>query len=387
MERIIRSSERRKKQNLLRTLHPASKRIKENIYFRDKACIDLSSNDYLGLSAHPALKDTFIKAAKNSGISSSASRLLSGDSEMFHILEAKVASFKKTDASLIFNTGYQANIGIISALFGKKDAVFSDKLNHSSIIDGILLSRAKMFRFRHNDTSHLEYLLQNERHKYEDALIITESVFSMDGDLSPLDELAILKDKYGCKFMVDEAHATGIFGESGAGLSENLTLRNKIDIIMGTFSKALGSFGAYVACSSCIKKHLINASRGFIYSTALPLPVIAANIASLGLIKKEPFRRKSLLENSACFRDRLKGLGLDIRGCSQIIPMVIGDSEKTVLISEKLQEKGYWALPIRPPTVPRGEARIRFSLNYYHKKDMLEKLVDEISDILHKNKV
>lgn len=378
MERIKSFLEERKKNNLLRTLNPVSARKGGKIYLKGKEYIDFSSNDYLGLSSHPELKEAARDALEGWGTGSSASRLLSGDSDIYHELEEKVADFKGKEASLVFNSGYQANLGIISALCKRGDVVFSDKLNHASIIDGILLSGAKFFRFRHNDTKHLESLLKKERKNSRSALIITETLFSMDGDRAPLKKIVALKEKYDSRLMVDEAHATGIFGEKGTGLTEEEGLTERIDLIMGTFSKGLGSFGAYLASSATVKDYLINFSRSFIYSTALPVPLIASNLRSLDLVKKEPQRRKVLLENSDYFRHKLKNIGLNVKGSSQIIPVILGDNQKAIEMSKKLQSMGYWVLPIRPPTVPDGQARIRFSLTYHHTKDILEKLINDI---------
>lgn len=374
--------EERRDAGLMRALRPARGRKEGRIYFADgSAYLDFSSNDYLGLSGHPKMIESAKRAAEELGTGSSASRLLSGDMCLHHELEEKTAAFKNKETALVFNSGYQANLGVISALSGKNDAVFSDKLNHASIIDGIVLSGAKLFRFNHNDAEHLELLLDKERKNFKNALIITETIFSMDGDRASLSEIAALKEKHACMLMVDEAHATGIFGENGSGVVEEEGLAGKIELIMGTFSKALGSFGAYIACSAEMKEYMINSARSFIYSTALPPSVIAADLTSLSLVEKEPFRRKKLLENSSYFRNALKEQGFEVKGASQIIPIILGDAEKAVSMSEELKKRGYWALPIRPPTVPAGESRIRFSLSYYHTKEILERLIDDIRQI------
>lgn len=378
MERIEEFLKRKKQNNLLRVLKPATFRGQGLRFSEGKEFIDLSSNDYLGFSTHPKLKEASKEVVEKIGVGSSASRLLSGDLDIYHHLEEKTAQFKGKERALIFNSGYQANIGIISAFYSRGDVIFSDKLNHASIIDGIVLSRAKFFRFSHLGLNHLEQLLKKQRHKFKEALIITESVFSMDGDKPALGELVSLKEKYNCKLMVDEAHATGIFGKSGAGVVEEEGVVNEIDLIMGTFSKALGSFGGYVACSKRLVDYLINTARSFIYSTALPPSVIAANLASLELVKEEPKRRKDLINNADYFRKRLKDLGFKIKGSSQIVPLIVTDSQKVIKISEELQKKGYWVLPIRPPTVPVGESRLRFSLTLNHSKEILEKLIKDL---------
>ena len=381
MDGIEKFLKERKENNLLRVLRPADSRGEGKIYFKDKGYFDFSSNDYLGLSDHPGLKNASKRGIEKWGTSASASRLLSGDLELHHKLEEETATFKGKQSALVFNSGYQANVGIISALCKRGDAVFSDRLNHASIVDGILLSGARFFRFRHNDTDHLESLLKKERNKFRETLIITETIFSMDGDRCPLKEIVELKERYNCILMVDEAHATGIFGRCGSGVVEEEGLIKKVDLIMGTFSKALGSFGAYIAGSKKIKDYLINSSRSFIYSTALPPSVIAANLASLDLIKEEPFRRNKLLENSNYFRQELKKRGFNVRGSSQIVPLIPGDSEKTIGLSQELRNRGYWVLPIRPPTVPKGESRLRFSLTYHNTKEILERLINDICEI------
>ncbi|MFH1594289.1 MAG: 8-amino-7-oxononanoate synthase [Candidatus Omnitrophota bacterium] len=378
MERVEKLLKERKAKGLLRRLEPLSKRGRGRIRLQERDYLDFSSNDYLGLTNHPRLIEAAVKATQAWGTGSSASRLLSGDLNIHHDLESKVAAFKGKEAALVFNSGYQANVGIISAIVGRGDAIFSDRLNHASIIDGALLSGAKLFRYRHNDVNHLESLLKRERDKFKGVLILTESVFSMDGDRAPLKEIALLKERFGSLLMVDEAHATGIFGASGAGMVEEEGMIDKVDLIMGTFSKALGSFGGYIACDRRIKEYLVNFSRSFIYSTALPPSVIAVNSASIDLIKEEPFRRDRLIENSIYFRKGLVGRGFCVRGDSEIVPVILGGALRAVNLSKALQESGYHVLPIRPPTVPTGESRLRFSLNFDHTKEILDRVIDAI---------
>ena len=369
----------RKQNGLLRKLFPFSFRKKGLIFSEGKKYVDFSSNDYLGLSGHPRLKKAVREELKKEGFSSSASRLLSGNKSIFAELEKKTAEFKQTESALVFNSGYQANVGAISALAKKGDAVFLDKLSHASIIDGVILSGADFFRFKHNDVKHLKELLDKKRKLYRRALIVTESVFSMDGDICPLKELVSLKKQHSCLLYVDEAHATGIFGPDGAGVISEFGLSKNVDIVMGTFSKALGSFGAYIASSKMIIDYLINTARSFIYSTALPPAVIAANLASLNLVKKEPQRRITLLANAQHFREKLKERGFSLHGESQIIPVILGNSEKASQAAEYLQDRGYFVFAIRPPTVPQNEARLRFSLTYYHSRRILDKLINDIA--------
>ncbi len=378
MERIEEFLQKRKQNNLLRYLRKYSFRRDGNICLEGNEYIDFSSNDYLGITNHPKLKEAAKKAIEEFGIGAAASRLLSGDLEIHHQLEKETALFKKRESALIFNSGYQANVGIINSLCTKEDVIFFDKLAHASLIDGIFLSGAKNFRFRHNDYEHLEFLVNRERNNFKEAFIITETVFSMDGDVALLEKIVQIKEKYNCKIMVDEAHATGIFGLNGTGIVEQKGLIDKIDYVMGTFSKALGSFGAYFVCSQMVKDYLINNCRSFIYSTALPPSIIASNLVGLKLIKEESFRRTELLKNAQFFRDKLKQKGFSVRGSSQIVPLIIGDNEKTIKLAQALQNKGWWVLPIRTPTVPAQESRLRFSLTYYHTKEILERLIGDI---------
>lgn len=371
----------RERDGLLRVLRPIAWRRGAKISLNNKEYIDFSSNDYLGLSNHPRLIEESKKAIDKFGTASCASRLMSGDLEIHYQLEEEVAGFKNKEAALVFNSGYQANVGIISALMKKGDCIFSDRLNHASIIDGIILSGARIFRFQHNDIGHLNLLLKEEREKFHNALIITETIFSMDGDRSPLKELVRLKNKYNCLIMVDEAHATGIFGQNGSGIVEEEGLTKEIDLIMGTFSKALAGFGAYLASSKDIIDYLINTCKGFIYSTALPPVVIAGNSASIKLVKEEPHRRRKLLDAAKYFREELKNKGFQVKGASQIVPLIAGENKKADKISKALQEKGYWVLPIRPPTVPVNQARLRFSLTFRHNIEILQRLIDDISKV------
>ena len=371
----------RAEEGLLKTLKPVSCRYEGKIYLNKKEYIDFSSNDYLGLSGHPKLIAEAKSAIDKFGTAVCASRLMSGDLEIHHLLEEEVCRFKNKEAALVFNSGYQANIGIISSLYSRSDCIFSDRLNHASIVDGILLSGAHFFRFQHNNIEHLEGLVEKERNKFNKAIIVTETIFSMDGDRPPLKDLVRLKEKYNCEILVDEAHATGIFGKNGSGIVEQEGLDEEIDFIMGTFSKALGGFGGYLAASRKIIEYLINTSRSFIYSTALPAAVIACNLASIQLIKEEPYRRVKLLESAQYFREALKTKGFRVRGDSQIIPLIIQDNIRTVEFAKRLQEKGYWVLPIRSPTVPLGEERLRFSLSFYHNREILKNLVNDISGI------
>ena len=374
MNMIAQQLAQRQQQGLLRSLRPAHHRQTGSLTVDGRALIDLGSNDYLSLSSHPKLKQAAKEAIDRYGTGAGASRLLSGDFEWFHELEARTAGFKGKESALVLNSGYQANVGLMASLCGKGDAIFCDRLSHASLLDGIRLSEAKLFRFQHNDIDHLESLLIRHSTKFTKCMVVTESVFSMDGDLAPLQAIASLKARFGFTWFLDEAHATGVFGPNGSGLAAQAGVTDSVDLLMGTFGKALGSFGAYVACSIEMKQWLINTCRSFIYSTALPPGVIAANLAALALIESEPYRRIELLKRADALRERLKTLGFDVRGESQIIPVILGATERAVTLSGRLEDAGFRAQPLRPPTVPVGQSRLRVSLCYDHDQTVVDRL-------------
>jgi glycine C-acetyltransferase/8-amino-7-oxononanoate synthase len=342
---------------------------------------DFSSNDYLALSLHPDLIAASRKYLEMAGAGAGAARLMSGDLTVYHELEKKIAELKGQEAALLFGSGYLANCGIIPALLGRQDVVFCDRLNHASIYDGCRLSRARLVRFHHNDLNHLEDMLKSRRGKGE-ALIVVESIYSMDGDRSPLKELVSLKEKYGCLLMVDEAHATGLFGPNGGGVIEEEGLSSHVDLAMGTFGKALGSYGAYVAASGSMIDFLVNRARSFIYSTALPPAVVGASLAAIKIIQKQPELRQKLFAKVDLFKSILRQGGLDGLGSSQIVPVLIGESSTAVYLAEKLRRKNIFATAVRPPTVPESTARLRFSITLHHKNDVLKKTATTLLEIL-----
>ncbi|MEK6599421.1 MAG: 8-amino-7-oxononanoate synthase [Deltaproteobacteria bacterium] len=345
----------------------------------------LCSNNYLGLANHPKIKQAAIKAIEKYGFGSGASRLVSGNMELHAELEQRLAMFKGAEAALVFNSGYHANIGIISALVGRGDLIFSDKLNHASIIDGGILSRAKFIRYPHKDINALENLLKKHSSliTHHSALIITDGVFSMDGDIAPLKELSELADKYNCILMVDDAHATGVLGANGKGTLEHFGIENPNIIQMGTLGKAFGCFGAYVAGSKKLVDYLINKARSFIYTTSLPPSVCAAGIAALDIIENEPQLRRGLWDRVVYFRTELKQAGLDtLKSETQIIPILVGEAEKAVRISRDLLGKGIFLQAIRPPTVPEGTSRLRVTLMANHSWDDLKYALDCIKEVV-----
>lgn len=325
--------------------------------------LNLASNNYLGLAGDPALIEAMTAATVSGGCGATASRLIVGNHAAYREVEDYLARFKGIGAALLFPSGYHANVGTISALAGRGDVVFSDKLAHASIIDGIVLSRADHKRFRHNDSEHLSHLLRKYRPEYRRALIVTESVFSMDGDVAPLVELVALKEKYNAWLMVDEAHGAGVFGSQGQGLVHALGLGTTVEVQMGTFSKAFGCVGGYIAGANALIDYLVNSSRSFIYSTGLPPGVVAAIGAAIRAVERAQARRKRLREHTDRFRWLLQAGGLNTgASTTQIIPAIGGEVGVTNRWAELLQEAGVAAVPIRPPTVPAGRARLRFSL-------------------------
>ena len=335
-----------------------------------------SSNNYLGLANHPALKQAAQKAIENYGCGSGASRLISGSMTIHHELEQRLATLKKTEAALVFPTGYHANIGLLSALMGPGDTILSDSLNHASIIDGCRLSRADTRVYRHADTVHLNELLQACPATGQ-RLIVTDSVFSMDGDLAPLTEIVSLAQQYDAWVMVDEAHATGVFGPHGSGLVEELGLTGQVDIQMGTLGKALGCVGAFVAGSHALIDWQVNRARSFIYTTAIPPAVAAAVLAALDIVEREPERRQQLWDNTRELADGLRSLGYTLGATrSQILPVIIGEARETMAVAEAILQRGVFAHGIRPPTVPEGTSRIRVTPMATHTSEHLSRTLD-----------
>jgi 8-amino-7-oxononanoate synthase len=328
----------------------------------------LCSNNYLGLADHPALIDASVRACQSFGASSGASRLVSGTMEPHEDLEMAVAGFKGTETALAFNSGYAANTGIIQALVGRGDVIFCDRLNHASIIDGALLSGARLVRYPHNDAVALAGLMEKQRGTGR-CLIVSDGVFSMDGDLAPLAELAELRRRHDALLMVDDAHGCGVLGEQGRGSAELLGVLSHIDIHVGTFGKALGSFGAYAALSRELRDLLVNRARSFIFSTSLPPAVLAASTAALELVQSAEGDelRKRLYDNTSLFRGMLRDAGFSLgEGNTQIVPILTGGAEETMDFSRQLLEEGVFVQGIRPPTVPAGACRLRCTVMATH---------------------
>lgn len=371
-----------RQQGLARTIRTVSGTGPHTV-FDDQQVLLLCSNNYLGLAEHPALKEAAIKAVQQSGNSSSASRLVSGSLPLHDQLEEAVASWKGTEAALIFNSGYAANTGIISALAGKGDLIFSDRLNHASIIDGAMFSGAKLIRYPHNDTNTLAQLLA--KHETNGLrLIVTDTVFSMDGDLAKLQQLTRLAKEHNALLMVDDAHGSGILAEEGRGCCHLLGEQGGVHLLMGTFGKALGSFGAYLATSHLIRDYLINRARSLIFSTSLPPSVLAASMAAIKLVRSDEGAqlRHKLTDNISFFRNSLSDQGFSIpHSPTPIIPLIIGDPELTMSFSAQLLEQKIWVQGIRPPTVPAGTSRLRCTVMASHSKTDLQTAAVTIGNI------
>ncbi len=327
--------------------------------------LNLSSNDYLGLSSYPKLLEEFyeqtdVRALPYSAVSS---RLLSGNHEYYEMLENDLCDLYDKEAALVFSSGYHANIGILPALTSKRDLIVADKLVHASVIDGLRLSESEMFRYRHLDMEHLRKLLQQNRDKYENIFIVTESVFSMDGDVADLQELCEIKKEFDAFLYVDEAHAVGVRGTNGLGCCEEQACIEDIDFIVGTFGKAFASVGAFVVCSQLFREYLINTQRSLIFTTALPPVNVAWTRFVLNHMPDFYDLRIKLSTTADKLRQVLADKGFETRGGSHIVPWVCGSNENSIEMADLLRDNGFFALPVRYPTVPKNESRIRFSLN------------------------
>jgi len=380
----------RRQQGTLRTLTPLTRLRGGRVRLAGESdgpeLLDFSSNDYLALSEHPEVIAAGRQALEQLGTGAGAARLMSGDLDLHHRLEEEVAKLKNSEAALLFGSGYLANAGVIPALAGRDDVLFIDRLCHASIYDGCRLARARVIRFRHNDTGHLEELLRRERGRHGQPLIVVESIYSMDGDRAPLADLVALKNRYDCGLMVDEAHATGLFGPRGGGVIEADGVAAEVDVAMGTFGKALGSYGAYVAGSRSLIDYMINRARTFIYATALPPAVVASSLAALRLLRADPGPRRDLWDKVAIFKETLRRGGLTGLGPSQIIPIMVGESRRAREKALALRDRGIFVTAVRPPTVPAGTARLRFSVTRHHDRETLQRVAETVVAVLNEDK-
>jgi 8-amino-7-oxononanoate synthase len=335
-----------------------------------KPVVLLCSNNYLGLANHPRVREASAEAAMRWGIGAGASRLISGTMTIHRRLEERLAAFKGRETALLFGSGYLANTGAIAALVRPGDVVFSDELNHASIIDGCRLSRAEVFVYGHRDVEHLAWGVAQAGGR--GALIVTDSVFSMDGDVAPLHDIVELAQRRRLRVLVDEAHGTGALGPGGRGALAEAGIEDQVDVIVGTLGKALGSYGAFVACDRMMARYLLNTARTFIFSTAPSPPAVAGALAALDLLEERPRRVEKLAANAAAIRSELEREGFDVRGSrTQIVPLVVGDAQLSVRICEGALERGVFAQAIRPPTVPPGTSRLRLSVMASHREEEL----------------
>jgi len=343
-----------------------------------KPVLLLCSNNYLGLADHPRVREAAAEAAMRYGAGAGASRLVSGTMRIHRRLEERLAEFKGSERALLFGSGYLANVGTVQALARPGEVVFSDALNHASIVDGCRLAGAETFVYNHADLDHLAWGLQQAEGR--GSLIVTDGVFSMDGDIAPLEGIVELAREHDVRVMVDDAHGMGTLGPGGRGTVAAAGLEDEVDVLVGTLSKSLGSYGAYVCCERSMAKYLVNTARTLIFSTALPPPAVAAAMAALELLQSEPRRVEKVQRNSALLRDALNEKGLPtLPGITPVIPLVIGDAETAVAATEHALGNGVFAQAIRPPTVPAGTSRLRLTVMASHTKSELREAASTIA--------
>jgi 8-amino-7-oxononanoate synthase len=376
--------EQRAAQDRLRALKPSALAPEGRIWRDGRLLVNFASNDYLGLSQHPALIAASIAATRDHGAGVAASRLVTGENPLFSALEARIASAKNQPAALVMASGYQTNLTAIAALADKEVAggpvtILADRLAHHSLLQGALLSGARLMRFQHNDCDHLESLLRARTAKGDYCLIVTESVFGMDGDLADLSAIGALAREFGALLYVDEAHATGVFGSRGFGVCEDFA--DVVDVAMGTFGKALGGFGSYLACSADIRQFLIQRCGGLVYSTGLPPAALGAIDAALTLVSGMAEARANLLTQAARLRKDLTAQGWNCgASASQIAPVLIGAEADALALATEVERRGFLVPAIRPPTVPQGSSRLRVSLSAAHKAEDIDALIAVLAE-------
>jgi len=347
----------------------------------DRALVNFGSNDYLALAGDPRLAAAVAESTRRQGWGSGASPLITGYAQAHQRLEQRLAEFEATEAALLFSSGFAANAGTIAALAGPGDVVFTDRKNHASLLDGCRLSRADVRVYPHGDPQRLDELLARSADKRR-RLIVTDGLFSMDGDLAPLGDLVDVARRHDAMLMVDEAHATGVFGSCGRGVAEELGVEDHVDVRVGTLSKALGSVGGFVAGSRSLVEWLVNRARPYVFSTATPAAASAAAVAALEIVQREPQRREALLARARSLRSELTAQGWDVGNSqSQIIPLMVGEPKQAVALSGALHHRGLFVPAIRPPTVPQDEACLRISLTAGHTDAMIAALLDALHDL------
>lgn len=368
-------------QGLRRGLEPMAGPQGPVVSLAGRDLVNLCSNDYLGLAADPRVKAASARAVERHGAGAGAARLVVGDLDLHHELEARLGRMKGTESALLFSSGYHVNAGVVGALVGPGDAVFSDAWNHASIIDGCRLSRAEVHVYPHGDVAALSAQLAASRARRR--LVVTDAVFGMDGDAAPLREITDLCAQNGAMLYLDEAHSTGVLGATGSGLAEALGVTGEVDVLMGTLGKALGSFGAFVAGSRMLTDWLVSRARTFVFTTALPPASCAAAIAALDVLEGEPERRARLDALSSRMKAGLEGLGFPMRGVvAPIFPVVLGEERRALLASRLLRERGFLVKAIRPPTVPRGTSRLRVSLTASHTPEQVDGFLAALREVL-----
>jgi glycine C-acetyltransferase len=356
-------------------------------HYDGREVINLASNNYLGLANHPKLIEASLKATKELGVGSGAVRTIAGTMRIHMELEEKIARFKNSEACVVFQSGFAANAGTVSAILGKEDFILSDELNHASIIDGARLSRAKIKVFRHKDADHCEELLNEIANEPGHKLVITDGVFSMDGDIGPVDKLGALAEKYGAIMMVDDAHASGVLGRNGRGSVDHFGMHGRVDVQVGTLSKAIGALGGYVCGSKDLIDYLYHRARPFLFSTSHPPSVAATCIAAFDILETEPERIDRLWKNTRYFQGGLKRAGFNIGGVNTpatqtpITPVIVGEGRAAMDFSRALFEEGVMGTGIAFPTVPEGKARIRLILTSEHTKEQLDRALETLERV------
>lgn len=341
--------------------------------FDGKEVVNLSSNNYLGLANHPKLREAARRAVDTYGAGSASVRTIAGTMSLHTELERRLAAFKRTEAALVYQSGFTANSGTVSAILGREDVIISDELNHASIIDGSRLSRATIKIYPHKDVAAMRRLLEESKDARR-ILVITDGVFSMDGDIAPLPDIVEVAKKYGAIVMVDDAHASGVLGENGRGTVDHFGLHGQVDIQIGTLSKAIGVLGGYVAGPQVLIDYLVQRARPFLFSTSHPPAVTAACLAALDILEQDDSLIKRLWDNARCFKEGLAELGFDVSGSeTPIIPVIVGDGAKAMQLSDRLFEEGVFAQGIAYPTVPRGKARVRTIVTAAHSREDLDR--------------
>jgi 8-amino-7-oxononanoate synthase len=370
-----------REKKLLRRLTSIDSEADTTVTINGKTLLAFCSNNYLGLANHPALKEAAMAATQTWGVGAGASRLISGNIRLYEMLENEVARFKLCDHAIVFPSGYAANVGALSAIIGEADLVLFDRLNHASLLDGVRLSGGRLRVYRHKDMEQLRALL-GKRAAQQKAIIVTDGIFSMDGDIAPLPEIVALAGQYDAIIYLDDAHATGVLGKTGRGTCEHFGIKSDRMIQMGTFSKALGGLGGFVAGSSSLIQFLINKARSLIYTTALPPAVLATATAALQLIQNDSGRKERLWANTNRLRQAMTDLGFCV-GSSEtpIIPLIVKDADKAVAASSMLLEEGIYLPAIRPPTVPKGQARLRATLMATHSPEQIGYLIEKLEKV------